>query len=82
MKDKKDMSERLKYFNGLYQQQHNRKDFYAQQILEIKQLLESNEKEIRYNEGWIGFHENSIEGHRQQIKKFHTSMRKQAKSKN
>ncbi|MFH1521599.1 MAG: hypothetical protein ABIF18_01440 [archaeon] len=68
MKDKKDMSERQRYFEELHKQQHKRKDFYAQQLLEIKHLLEMNEKEIRYNEGWVNFHEKSIEGHRQQIK--------------
>lgn len=69
MKDKKDMSNRLKYFKNQDKQQHNRKDFYVQQILEIKQLLEMNEKEIRYNNGWINFHKNSIEEHKRQIKK-------------
>lgn len=68
MNDKKDMSERQKYFEELHKQQYKRKDFYAQQLLEIKQLLEMNEKEIRYNEGWVNFHKKSIEGHRQQIK--------------
>ena len=67
MKDKKDMSERLKYFNKQHTQQQDRKGFYTKQLAEIKQLLEKNEHEVRYNEGWIKFHDNVAKEHQSQI---------------
>ena len=67
MKDNKDKSERLNYFHEEKQKQDKRKSLYVQQLEEIRNLLEANEKEIKYNEDWIGFHETSIEGHKKQI---------------
>jgi len=82
MKDKKDMSERLKYFKEQHNQQSNRKEFYSEQLLEIKRLLELNEKEIKYNEGWINFHANSIDDHKKKLKKYLIWMRRYIKKKN
>lgn len=65
--DKKDKSERLNYLKKEKLKQEKRRNFYSEQLREIKEMLESNEKEIRYNEGWIKFHENSIKGHQKVI---------------
>jgi len=67
MKDKKDMSERLKYLQGQKNLQDKRRYLYLHQLFEVKELLEKNEKEIVYNDGWVKFHENAIEGHKKQI---------------
>ena len=67
MEDNKDKSERLNYFYGEKQKQDKRKNLYVQQLEEIRSLLEVNEKEIKYNGGWISFHETSIESHKKQI---------------
>lgn len=65
--DKKDKSERLNYLRGEKSKQEKRRSFYFEQLQEIKKLLDENEKEIVYNEGWINFHENSIQEHRKVI---------------
>lgn len=67
MKDKKDMSERLKYFRNQKDLQNKRKYFYLYQLLEIEELIEKNKKEIIYNEGWVKFHEKSIADHKKII---------------
>ncbi len=67
MEDKKDMSYRVNYLRSQKQQQKERSNFYVGEILRIKELLEINEKEIIYNDGWIKFHEVGIEGHKKQI---------------
>jgi hypothetical protein len=69
MEDKKDKSDRLKYFKTETNHQIKRKYFYLHQLFEIKELLERNEKEILYNKGWIDFHENSIKRHQEEIGK-------------
>jgi len=66
--DEKDKSGRLKYLDEEKAKQEKRKSVYVQQLEEIRTLLEANEKEIQYNEGWIRFHENSIEGHKKKIR--------------
>jgi len=65
--DTTDKSERVKYLEGERVKQEKRKGFYFQQLKEIKEFLDANEKEIRYNEGWINFHEESIKGHQKEI---------------
>jgi len=67
MKDNKDFSERLKYLNEEKQRQDERKKFYLHEIGRLKKLLIENEKEIKYNESWIVFHEKSIEKHRKML---------------
>ncbi len=67
MKDKKDMSERIKYFEDLKHKFETRKHFYIEQIKEINQLLEFHNHEKEYNLKWIKFHENGIEGHKKTI---------------
>ena len=59
---------RLKYFEEEKAKQEKRKSLYLQQLEEIRDLLESNEKEIVYNEGWITFHEDSIGKHKEKIR--------------
>ena len=45
MKDKKDMSERLKYLEAERQKQNKRKSLYVKQLEEIKSLLEAKKGE-------------------------------------
>jgi hypothetical protein len=68
MEDKKDKFDRVKYFGELIKNQEERKEFYIQQIEQIKKLRDLNEKEIKYNENWIIFHEKSIKEHEKAIK--------------
>ncbi len=67
MEDKKDRAERLKYLNQEKEKQEERKIFYISQINKLKDLIKSNQKEIKYNWGWIAFHEKSIENHKKRI---------------
>jgi hypothetical protein len=68
MADNKDKSERLKYLNEEKDNQINKKSFYNKRIVELKDLIIKNEKEIEYNEKWIVFHEESIKKHKEEIK--------------
>ena len=68
MQDKKDRSERIKYLNHEKDKQEERKQFYLAQIAQLKELIKSNQKEIRYNEGWVKFHEAGIEKHKENIR--------------
>lgn len=63
MKDDKDKTERLEYLSGEKRKQEERKRFYLQEIGKLKKFLLENGKEIKYNEGWMAFHEKSIENH-------------------
>ena len=67
MKDKKDRSKRLEYLTKEKEKQEERKDFYIQQIDELRSVLNSNEQAIKYNKGWILFHEKAIEEHTRKI---------------
>lgn len=67
MKDKRDMSERLRYLTREKKEKEDRREFYSQQLLKIKDMVENNKKEINYNIGWIKFHESAIENHKKQI---------------
>ena len=67
MKNNKDVAERLKYLNEEKQKQDERKRFYLREIGKLKKLLFENEKEIKYNEDWIAFHEKSAEKHRKRL---------------
>ena len=68
MEDKKDKSERLRYLNEEKEKQEKRRAFYIDQINNLKDWIKSNQKEIKYNEGWINFHKNSEEKHKEKIK--------------
>ena len=65
--DEKDKLGRLRYLEGEKGKQEKRKSVYVQQLEEIQESLEANKKEIEYNEGWIRFHEDSIDGHKKEI---------------
>lgn len=67
MKDKRDMSERLKYFQELKIKIGGRKIFYNEQIEIVKILLRENKEEIEYNEGWNEFHKKAITEHKNKI---------------
>jgi len=67
--DTTDKSERLNYLRGEKAKQEKRKDFYFQQLREIKEFLDANEEEIRYNKGWSNFHEEAIKRHQKAIDK-------------
>ena len=58
---------RIQYFKEEIEKQIKRKKSYLAQLGIIRKLLETNEKEINYNEGWIDFHENAIQGHKKEI---------------
>lgn len=77
MEDQKDKSARLKYLNEEKQKQEEKKYFYIQQIKKLKALFEFNEKEIKYNKGWVAFHEGAIEKHKEEIQKAITLEKKQ-----
>ncbi len=64
MEDRKDKSDRIRYFHIQKEKQEKRKYLYLHQLLEIKELLEQNEEKIVYNEGWCKFHSEAVEGHK------------------
>ncbi len=68
MKDIKDQAERLKYLNEERKKQEERRKFYVQEIENLKKLILENEKEIKYNESWVAFHEKSIENHKKRLR--------------
>ena len=57
----------MKYLNEEKQRQDERKRFYLHEIERLKKLLIENEKEIKYNESWIAFHEKSVEKHKKRL---------------
>lgn len=67
MKNDKDVAERLKYLNEEKQRQGERKEFCLREIEKLKRLLIENEKEIKYNEDWVAFHEKSGEKHKKRL---------------
>ncbi len=78
MEDNKDKTERLRYLNKQRQIQKQKKEFYFHKIERLKRaLLEYHKKEIKYNEGWIIFHEKSIERHKKEIQEIRTLNEKQ-----
>ena len=69
MKDKKDNRFRLEYLEKQKQKQEAKKQFYIDQIKELENNLQENQKQILDNQCWIDFHKNSIKEHEKEISK-------------
>jgi len=67
MKGNEDKVERLKYLNEEKGIQESKKEFYLKEIEKLKKILEKNKEEVKYNEGWINFHNGSAGKHKKNI---------------
>lgn len=64
----KDKSERLKYLKDELRKQKEKLCLHNECIKNLLASLDFNNKEIKYNQGWIKFHKDSILKHKKQIK--------------
>ena len=67
MDNNPDKTKRLGYLKEELRKQLQELDIHNEHTAKLKESINFQQQEIRYNKGWREFHENSIENHKKQI---------------